>query len=151
MTMTLQEFSDILDRCGAEPMAWPHPERAACRALLESDITARTLLLEHQRLAQALNQLQVPAMPALEARVLNQSLPARTRSAIDRALDWLLPVNPVGSVFWRPIMAACLPLLFGILVGNFFSFGVTAENQGFEFWDDELYVLSLNDYTENLF
>ena len=32
----------------------------------------------------------------------------------------------------------------------FFSFGVTTENQGFEYWDDELYVLSLNDYTENV-
>lgn len=151
MTMTLQKFSDILDHRGADAQAWPAAERAACHSLLEANPEARTLLREHQQLAQALDRLRVPAMPGLEARVLNQSLPVRTRSPVDLVLDWLLPAKPFGPQLWRPAMVACLPLVFGILVGNYFSFGVTTENQGFEYWDDELYVLSLNDYTENLF
>lgn len=151
MTMTLQEFSDILDRCGANPQMWPSQHSAACRDLLAANSQARVLLEEHELLSHALDQLQVPAMPALELRVLNQALPARTRSPLDRLIDWLLPANPASFQLWRPVVAACLPLVFGILVGNYFSFGVTEENQGFEFWDDELYVLSLNDYTENLF
>lgn len=151
MTMTLQKFSGILDRRGADAQAWPVVERAACHSLLETSPEARKLLREHQQLAQALDQLQVPALPGLEARVLNQSLPARTRSLLDHLLDWLLPGNLFGPRIWRPAMVACLPLVIGILVGNYFSFGVATENQGFEYWDDELYVLSLNDYTENLF
>lgn len=149
--MTLQEFSDILDRSGADAQAWPIAERAACHSLLETSPEASRLLREHQQLAHALDQLQVPALPGLEARVLNQSLPPRNHSPVDRVLDWLLPANLFGPQLWRPAMVACLPLVFGILVGNYFSFGVVTENRGFQYWDDELYVLSLNDYTENLF
>lgn len=147
----MHHFSDMLDRCGADPGDWPAHERAAGLALLDTNPEAQTLLQEHQRLTLILSQYHVPAMPGLEARVMHQSLPARRRSIFDRALDWVLPANLFGPQIWRPAMAACLPLVFGILVGNYFSFGVTTENQGFEYWDDELYVLSLNDYTENLF
>lgn len=151
MTMSKQDFSDILDRYGADSAAWPARHRAACLALLDQDPQAQELLREHEQLANALDQLLVPPMPALAERVLNQALPVRTRSLLDRTLDWLLPAKLFSAQIWRPAFAACLPLVIGIVVGNYFSFGVTAENQGFEYWDDELYVLSLNDYTESPF
>jgi hypothetical protein len=39
-------------------------------------------------------------------------------------------------------------LAFGIVVANYFSFGVGIENDGFQYWGDELAMLSLTDYTE---
>ncbi len=150
MTINTQDFGDILDRYGADSAAWPARHRDLCLTLLENDLEAQQLLRQHQQLANALDQLVVPPMPDLAERVLNQSLPARIPSLLDRTLDWLLPAKLFSTQIWRPALAACLPLVMGIVVGNYFSFGVTAENQGFEYWDDELYVLSLNDYTESL-
>jgi len=155
MTMTINKLKAILVRYGTDANAWPAADRSECEALLASSEEASALLMlfeqqEHEQLNRVLNESTVPAFPGLEARVLHQKLPAQARSFIDQILDWLIPARPLGLQFWRPAMAACLPLVFGILVGNFFSFGVTTENQGFEYWDDELYVLSLNDYTENV-
>ena len=54
-------------------------------------------------------------------------------------------------------MAACLPLVFGILLGNYFTFGVFGEagvyldGDEYEYWEDELTMLSLTDYSESEF
>lgn len=151
MTLQISEFTDILDRWGDAPEAWPASAREACEQLLRESEEARQLLRQQRRLHEELGQMAVPAFPGLEARVLNQPLPPQRRPVLEALLQWLLPEHALGKQLWRPVLAACLPLVFGILVGNFFSFGVTAESPGFEYWDDELYVLSLNDYTENLF
>lgn len=148
--MTLEKFGDILDLHGSASSAWPARQRAACEALLADNAAARALLQEHQLLEQALSGIAVPDLPGLESRVLTQPLPARVKSPGERLLDWLLPANLLGPHLWRPALAACLPLVFGILVGNYFSFGVAVESPGFDTWGDELYMLSLNDYTENL-
>jgi hypothetical protein len=42
-------------------------------------------------------------------------------------------------------------LVFGIVLGNYFSFGIGIEDDGFQYWDDELAMLSLTDYTETNF
>lgn len=151
MTISKQDFSDNLDRHGADPKAWPAERRDLCLALLEQDPGAQKLWRQHQQLADALDQLVVPPMPGLAERILKQSLPVRTPSLIDQVFNWLFPARPFSTQFWRPALAACLPLVIGVVVGNYFSFGVTGEIQGFEYWDDELFVLSLNDYTESLF
>ena len=52
---------------------------------------------------------------------------------------------------WKPVAAACLPLVFGIILGNFYSFGVTFESDEIEYWEDELSMLSFNNYSENDF
>jgi len=150
MTMTIDKFNEILDQFGTDPDAWPSADRAACHTLLSTSAAARAALQQHEQLGHVLNQYTVPTFPGLESRVLHQFLPQQAKSVVDRVLDWMIPTQPLSLQFLRPAMAACLPLVFGIVVGNFFSFGVSTENQGFEYWDDELYVLSLNDYTENL-
>ncbi len=150
MTIKKQDFGDVLDRYGADSAAWPAEHRDLCLTLLEQDLEAQQLLRQHQQLANALDQLVVPPMPGLAERILNQPLPVRTPSWLDQTFDWLFPVKIFSTQIWRPALAACLPLVIGIVVGNYFSFGVIAESQGFEYWDDELYVLSLNDYTESL-
>jgi len=46
-------------------------------------------------------------------------------------------------------MAACLPLVFGIVLGNFYSFGINSEIDELDYWDDELAFLALSDIPES--
>jgi len=93
----------------------------------------------------------------IESRVLNQSLPPQIAQTprkvlaasdsfmrgIDALIDWL---NPQRQSLWHPVFAAACPLVLGIVIGNFFNFGLTpASEPNFESWDDELVMLSFLD------
>ena len=149
--MTIDEFTHIVESHGVDPERWPDHLRQPCRDLLATSTEAQQLIARYRQLAQQLDQLLVPEFPCLESRVLSQQLPRRKVALLDALLAWLLPENPFGKQLWRPAMAACLPLVFGILVGNYFSFGINMEDDSFEYWEDELAMLSLDDYTENSF
>ena len=41
-------------------------------------------------------------------------------------------------------------MLVGIVMSNYFTFGVVVADQGFQTWDDELVMLSLTDPSETL-
>jgi len=56
-----------------------------------------------------------------------------------------------GKQVWCPAIAVSIPLVFGIVLGNYFSFGVGIEDDGFQYWGDELAMLSLTDYTQRNF
>ena len=79
--------------------------------------------------------------------MLRQPLPARTLALADRIVNWLIPGDSLLA-WWRPAFAACLPLFFGIVLSGWFSFGVDAQDPGYAYWDQELYLLSLYDYAE---
>jgi len=149
--MTLDEFTHIVESHGVDPERWPDHLQQPARDLLATSAEAQQLMTRHRQLGQQLDQLLVPEFPGLESRVLSQQLPGRQPVLLDQILAWLLPENAFGTQLWRPLMAACLPLMFGILVGNYFSFGVFIEDDNFEYWEDELAMLSLDDYTENSF
>ncbi|NQV70372.1 MAG: hypothetical protein HQ498_10135 [Pseudohongiella sp.] len=149
--MTIEEFTKIVESYGSEAARWPAEQREQCRTFMASNAAASTLLNQQRELESLLDQITVPEFPTLESRVLNQQLPKQEASVLDRALAWLLPKNSFSQQLWRPAMLACLPLVFGIVIGNFFSFGIALENDGFAYWDDELTMLSLNEYTENSF
>ena len=93
----------------------------------------------------------------IESRILNQSLPPQGAQtprkvlaasdgfmrSIDALIDWL---NPQHQRLWRPIFAAACPLVLGIVIGNFFNFGLTPTSEpNFGSWDDELVMLSFLD------
>jgi hypothetical protein len=149
--MTLEEFTQIIDSHGSEPARWPEGLRQQCENFLANSVAASVLIRQQQEVEMLMDQIELPAFPGLEARVLTQPLPPHRNSALDQFLAWLLPPDNLGKHFWRPAMAACLPLVFGTVIANFYSFGVNVQSEGFEYWDDELYMLSLNDYTENQF
>lgn len=149
--MTLKEFTIIIDRFGAESERWPKKIQDECKSFVATNAAAKNLLNPQRKVDALMKQLQVPDFPNLETRVLNQALPARSDSFIDRIIEWLIPQNSFGQQIWRPAIVACLPLVFGIVLGNFFSFGVAIEDDGFQYWDDELVMLSLTDYTEATF
>lgn len=146
--MNIEEFTEIVESYGSESASWPEEIRQECIAFMANDPAARELINRQWQLDRLLDQRTVPVFPELESRVLNQQLPDRRGPLLDRVLAWMLPSE---KHFLRPVLLACLPLLFGIFIGNFFSFGVDLENDGFAYWDDELTMLSLNDYTENSF
>ena len=142
--MTLDEFSLVLDTYGNNRDNWPVESLAACQSLLDSSNEARQLLESHNQLAGALDNLPTPEFPGLESRVLNQYLPPRLRSPVDRLMEWLLPEAGSLANLWRPAMAACLPLVFGIVLGNYYSFGINDSND-FDNWDDELLMIAFTD------
>lgn len=145
--MTLDEFTHIVEVYGPDARHWPEAQREACRQFSEANEEARELLDSYHRLSENLAAIPTPAFPGLEQRVLSQSLPPKQSSLLDSIINWLLPHSESWSDLWRPVTAACLPLVFGIVVGNFYSFGITAEDDGFQYWDDELLMLSFNEYS----
>jgi len=149
--MTLDQFEQVLQTCGSDPQSWPAPSRTDCESLLRTDPQAQQLHRSYQQLDASLDALPAVAFPGLEQRVLHQALPARkpqpSSSPVDRLLEWLLPQS--GAPLWRPALAACLPLVFGIVIGNFYSFGIGNSGDGFRNWDDELLMLSFNEYSDS--
>ncbi|HIF85660.1 MAG TPA: hypothetical protein EYQ30_02355 [Gammaproteobacteria bacterium] len=149
--MTLEEFGKIIESYGSSSERWPVDMREECENFIADNSEAREQVNRQLELEMLMDQIAVPEFPGLEARVLDQQLPSRKLAPLDQFLEWLLPADKSGKQFWRPAMVACLPLIFGIIIGNFYNFGVGLQGESFEYWDDELYILSLNDYTENLF
>ena len=149
--MTLEQFTHLLEVHGSDFRRWPDELRTGARTFASTDATATELLRQYEQLDRLLDRLPVPEFAGLEARVLRQPLPPRHRSIPDRLIAWLLPAEGFGPQLWRPTVAACLPLVFGIVLGNFYSFGVGAQVDEFEYWENELTLLSLTDYSENGF
>lgn len=149
--MTLEEFTRIIDLHGWESTRWPKSLRAECESFVANNIEARTLLNQQLQVDEIMGQLEVPSFPGLETRVLNQPLPEREQSFFEEVMSWLIPQENFGKRVWHPAIAACIPLVFGIVLGNYFSFGIGIEDDGFQYWDDELAMLSLTDYTETNF
>ena len=149
--MTLEEFTRIVDLYGAESARWPKALRAECESIIANNAAARTLLDQERVVDDLMGQLEVPDFPGLESRVLKQPLPESRGNILEELTNWLLPGESFGKQFWRPAMVACIPLAFGIVVANYFSFGVGIESDGFQYCGDELAMLSLTDYTETRF
>lgn len=157
--MTLDELEQLLNRYGSEPDNWPVDLRQSALLLISRSSHGQRLLDQlnddESKLDSLLDQLSIrqiiPEFPGLEARVMQQQLPEQSRSLVDQLLGWLLPKpGNSGLTLWRPAMAACLPLLFGMLLSNVFSFGIDTNLDNVQNWDDEFYLLSLNDYVETI-
>ncbi len=146
--MNREGFAALLDQHGSQLNDWPASVTAAARSLLASDVHARELLEQQAAIEGLLADLPQPDFIGLQTRILNQPLPTRPQSAIDKLLAWLIPDNGLSVQWWRPLTAACLPLFFGIVMSNYFTFGVVSQDQGFQDWEDELVMLSLNDSSE---
>ena len=100
-------------------------------------------------LEQSLDELAPPAFLGLETRILIQALPPQNQSLIDKLVAWLFPDHGSSLSLWRPTFAACLPLVFGLLVGNFTDLVNLEDSGDYQYWDDELIMLSFNDYSDS--
>lgn len=145
--MNLEQFTHLLDVRGCDRAAWRPREREQAETLLRESADARKLLQSQLQMETLLDRIEAPEFAGLETRVLRQPLPTRARALADRVVDWLTPGSSPFE-WWRPAFAACLPLVFGIALSGWFSFGVDAQDPGYAYWDQELYLLSLYEYTE---
>lgn len=147
MNMTAQRFEQIVTAYGSEPVRWPALEREAALRYKAENPTAQSLVEEYREINNLLDAVQVPALAQMQRRVI-RSLQEITRDSLfDRALAWLLPNQGRSMAWaWRPALVACLPLICGVYMANFYSFGIvnSVENS----WQEELYLISMNDYAE---
>ena len=149
--MILENFTKIIDLYGTKPARWPKRLRRESEYFLADNIEARTLLNQQWQVEEIMKQLEIPSFPGLEARVINQPLPERNRYCFEKLMNWLISDENFSKQVWRSIVAACIPLAFGIVLGNYFSFSIGIEDYGFQYWDDELTMLSFTDFTETNF
>tara|TARA_B100000686_G_C16579379_1_gene857292 strand:+ start:165 stop:614 length:450 start_codon:yes stop_codon:yes gene_type:complete len=147
--MKLGNFSQVIEIYGADSTMWPEDLREDLEAFLAKNESARSLLSEYSQLEQSLEKIAVPDFPGLETRVLNQALSPRQQSLFVSLISWLLPTENFGANLWRPALAACLPLVFGIVLGNYYSFGISSEVDEFDYWEDELAMIALTDISES--
>lgn len=146
MTISSERFAAIVEAYGTESARWPAEERTAAMAHCATHPEAQALVAEFQALDEMLNQFQVADLSVLQRNVLIQVARTSAGNVFDRLLDWLLPHSErLMAWLWRPALVACLPLVCGILLADYFSFGIEGVQNSRE---EELYLLSLNDYTE---
>ncbi|MES3006925.1 MAG: hypothetical protein V4751_04050 [Pseudomonadota bacterium] len=146
MTISSERFTAIVEAYGAQPARWPTEERTQALAYCAAHPEAQAMLEEFQMLDDMLDQFSVADMSSLQRNVLNQVARTSAGNAFDLLLDWLVPHSErLMGWLWRPALVACLPLVCGILLADYFSFGIDGVQNSRE---EELYLLSLNDYTE---
>lgn len=146
MTISSERFAAIVEAYGTEPARWPAEERSAAMAHCATHREAQTLIAEFRALDEMFDQYQVADLSMLQRNVLSQVARTSAGNIFDRLLDWLLPHSErIMAWLWRPALLACLPLVCGILLADYFSFGIEGIQNSRE---EELYLLSLNDYAE---
>ncbi len=146
--MNKEEFIALIEAQGTAAANWPQNLRSEIELLLAQDSSAADALAEYRELETLMLRMPVPDFTAATARIALSDLPPQPLSKLEAMLNWLFPYSGSGLV-WRPALLACLPLLFGVAMGNYYNFGVSSDPL-LQDWDDELAMISLNDYSENL-
>lgn len=146
MTLSSERFTAIVEAYGTEPARWPTEERTAAMTYCATHPETQALMTEFRALNEILNQFDVADLSVLERNVLGQAARTSAGNVFDHLLDWILPHSErLMAWLWRPALVACLPLVCGVLLADYFSFGIDGVQNSRE---EELYLLSLNDYTE---
>ena len=106
----LARFEQALDRYGADVERWPADLRGMAAELLDSSLEARALLADAVRLEAALDvAFAVPPVPI--------GLQARIKARVENRDLWLEWLAAFVTRPWRPVGAACVPLMFGFALG----------------------------------
>ena len=143
--MNIKQLTLIFEVYGSKPEGWPVDKVKEIYDLLETNSDAISLKEEFDEMDQTLNELYLPNFDNLTQQILDRQLPQRNSSLATDLLNWIWPAHRSIRHFWRPISAAALPLLFGIFLGNYFSFGINYESSDSEYWAEELTILALID------
>lgn len=143
--MNIKQLTLIFEVYGSKPEGWPVDKVKEIYDLLETNSDAISLKKEFDEMDQTLNELYLPDFDRLTQQILDRQLPQRNSNLATDLLNWIWPAHRSIRHFWRPISAAALPLLFGIFLGNYFSFGINYESSDSEYWAEELTILALID------
>lgn len=139
--MNLNTLTTLLETYGTVESNWPVAVRAEARQYLAANEDARQLLKRYVPLDIALEKYVVdPNTARIRATLL---VAIGRRNIIDRMTAWLLPERGLLHSFWRPTLAASLPLILGIVLGSTLSIGNT--NTTPDAWNDQLSLVSLSD------
>jgi len=153
--VNLQRFSQIINAYGAKTESWPAEERHEAAEFLRRNNEARNLIKAEMLLDQQLddyslgdidvNWLTNNIVTTIAAQTqsdlqseLRSKEPTTLSGFLDRLLDWLLPVEPIQ--FWRPALAASLPLIVGGLLGMTIDI---SQLDSSDYWEDELEIMAI--------
>lgn len=146
MIITPERFKTLIEAYGTQAQRWPEDERQLAIAYLQLNPSAQRLVKEYQELDRLLDHHNIPSLTLIEKRVLSNTHRLVRETVVDRLLNWLVPHSErILGWIWRPALAAAFPLVFGIFLSNYYSFGIEQSGHSLE---EELYMLSLNDYAE---
>lgn len=123
--MTIDEFTDNLDRWGSNLDLWPEAERLPGANLLRQSADARQTHARAQHI-DTLLAAEHRAPPALQGRILAQ---VGSEDFSQRLADWF------ADTLWKPSLAAACMLALG------FAFGVTGEIE--DLTDSDLEAVSM--------
>ena len=120
--MKLERLREIIGSYGASEDNWPSDEKSAALSLLDDSAEARRLVSIEASLDTLLDAFEIPfdnrAQNSLKQKILAEIEPG----FLERVINWLTPeMETLRSSFWRPTLAATLPLLVGIAIGINFT------------------------------
>lgn len=158
--MNLQRFSQIISAYGAKIESWPIEERHEAAEFLQRNSEAQKLIKVEMLLDQQLDdhspedidvlrltnnivtmiaeQTESDLQSELQSELRSKKQPTTLSGFLDHLLDWLLPVEPIQ--FWRPALAASLPLIVGGLLGMNID---TSQLDSSDYWEDELEIMAI--------
>lgn len=149
--MNLDLFQHLLETHGTDFQRWPDGEQnleAFIASTPAAEAMLKQALLLDEMLADIARNTEFPDLAGLQQKILVRELPRQPTSLVQQLLDWISPrQEQLLQTFWRPALLACLPLVFGLYLGTQFSFGIEEIPND---WEEELMLLSLNDYAETL-
>lgn len=107
-------FQHYASSYGAELAHWPEDVVEVAGNALLAHPEWQSMLEEEHHLDKQLDAYQLPAvnLSQLESMILQQT--TENVNLLDQLINWLMPSRSI----WRPALAACLPLLIGVILGT---------------------------------
>lgn len=138
--MTLEQFRQLIETWGTVPANWPASSRDEAKRLLDTSDAARAMVTTMSGLDVALDRYEAKLdVDGLRQRILAR-LPEPGIDFFDRLWNWLVPRQVSVASLWRPVTAATLPLVLGIVLGG--NVAMPAD-QITDNWEDEIQMLAL--------
>ena len=127
----------IINAYGTNSERWPEEERLAAVHQLEQDSKAQQAIVSLKSLDTALDSYVTAPAPHLRNKILGNL----RKSWVDSCIEWLMPsFDELLAYFWRPVLAASLPLITGLLLGSSLFAVEIADT-----WEDEIELIALYD------
>ena len=138
--MNLETFTKLLDSYGTVEANWPAEVRGEALAFLAENEAARSLLAGYAPLDHALDRYTVrPDIDRMRAALMAK---VGRKNLFDRVTAWLMPEPGNLQTFWRPAVAATLPLILGIILGSTVS--LDNADSYTDSWSDEISMVALS-------
>jgi len=135
--MNHSRLLQLINAYGTNSDRWPEEERLAALQQLAQDSEARQAIVNLKSFDAALDSYVAAPAPHLRNMILGNL----RKSWIDSCIEWFMPsFDELLAYFWRPVLAASLPLITGLLLGSsLFTVDIA------DTWEDEIELIALYD------